>query len=171
MVTGGDALMISRHRLQYVLEELSKIPHLRMIRIATRVPVVLPMGITNEILELVKVSANKYSEGLPKQVYFMTHVNHYQEITEDFFKAIQRIKKYGFTIRNQTVFLNHVNDNYKTLAETFRRMLWVGVFPYYMLQCHKERGIVHFISPIQIGEIYMKHPGLDVRYFYSALCS
>ncbi len=157
LVTGGDALMISRHRLQYVLEELSKIPHLRMIRIATRVPVVLPMGITNEILELVKVSANKYSEGLPKLVYFMTHINHYQEITEDFFEAVQRIKKHGFTIRNQTVFLNHVNDNYKTLAETFRRMLWVGVFPYYMLQCHKEKGIVHFISPIQIGEIYMKH--------------
>ncbi len=157
LITGGDALMISRHRLQYVLEELSKIPHLRMIRIATRVPVVLPMGITDDILELVKKSANKYSKGLDKQVYFMTHVNHYQEITKDFYEAVKRIKNHGFTIRNQTVFLNHVNDNFQTLAETFRRMVWVGVFPYYMLQCHKEKGIVHFIAPIQIGEIYMKH--------------
>ena len=53
--------------------------------------------------------------------------------------------------------LNHVNDYYKTLAETFRRMFWIGVHPYYLLQCHKEKGIVHFITPIQIGEIYMKN--------------
>jgi lysine 2,3-aminomutase len=61
LVTGGDALMISKHRLQYILEELSRINHLRVIRIATRVPVVLPMGITDEILELIKVSANRVS--------------------------------------------------------------------------------------------------------------
>lgn len=71
--------------------------------------------------------------------------------------AVKRIRDHGFTIRNQTVLLNHVNDNYKTLAETFRRMFWIGVHPYYLLQCHKEKGIVHFITPIQIGKIYMKH--------------
>jgi lysine 2,3-aminomutase len=60
-------------------------------------------------------------------------------------------------IRNQTLLLNHVNDHYKTLAEIFRRMLWVGVHPYYLLQCHKEKGIVHFITPVQVGKIYMKH--------------
>jgi lysine 2,3-aminomutase len=61
LVTGGDALMISKHRLQYILEELSRIPHLRVIRIATRVPVVMPMGITDELLDLINVSANKYT--------------------------------------------------------------------------------------------------------------
>lgn len=157
LVTGGDALMISRHRLQYILEELSRIPHLRVIRIATRVPVVMPMGVTDEILELIKVAANKFSVGPEKYVYFMTHINHYQEITEDLARAVKRITNHGFTIRNQTVLLNHVNDYYKTLAETFRRMFWIGVHPYYLLQCHKEKGIVHFITPIQIGKIYMKH--------------
>lgn len=157
LVTGGDALMISKHRLRYILEELSKIPHIRVIRIATRVPVVMPMGVTNEVLELIKTSANKYSEGMPKYVYFMTHVNHHQEITRDMHEAVQRINAHGFTIRNQTVFLNHINDYYKTLAETFRRMFWIGIHPYYLLQCHKEKGIVHFIAPIQIGKIYMKH--------------
>jgi lysine 2,3-aminomutase len=157
LVTGGDALMISKHRLQYILEELSRIPHLRSIRIATRVPVVMPMGVTSEVLELIKTSVNKYSEGIPKYAYFMTHVNHHQEITKDMHAAIQRINVHGFTIRNQTVFLNHVNDYYKTLAETFRRMFWIGIHPYYLLQCHKEKGIVHFISPIQVGKIYMKH--------------
>lgn len=157
LVTGGDALMISRPRLQYVLEELSRIPHLRAIRIATRVPVVLPMKITDDLLELINISANKYNKGVDKYVYFMTHINHYQEITEDLEVAVKKIRKHGFTIRNQTVLLNHVNDYYKTLAETFRRMFWIGIHPYYLLQCHKERGIVHFITPIQIGKIYMKH--------------
>jgi len=157
LVTGGDALMISTARLQYLLEELSRIPHLRVIRIATRVPVVLPMGVTNELLSLIKQSTNRHTRGIPKHVYFMTHFNHYQEITQEAADAVSRIHDHGFTIRNQTVFLNHVNDYYKTLAETFRRMFWIGVHPYYLLQCHKEKGIVHFIAPIQIGKIYMKH--------------
>jgi lysine 2,3-aminomutase len=157
LVTGGDALRINQQRLQYVLEELSKISHLRVIRIATRVPVVLPMAITDDLLNLIKVSANKYNKGIEKYVYFMTHVNHYQEITEYLLKAVKKIQKHGFAIRNQTVFLNHVNNNFKTLAETFRRMFWIGIHPYYLLQCHKEKGIVHFIAPIQVGKIYMKH--------------
>jgi lysine 2,3-aminomutase len=157
LVTGGDALMISPTRLKYILEELSRIPHLRAIRIATRVPVVLPMAITDELLELIKTSGNKYSKGVEKYVYFMTHINHFQELTPELHAAIKRINKHGFTVRNQTVLLNHVNDNYRVLAETFRRMFWVGVHPYYLLQCHKEKGIAHFITPIQVGKIFMKH--------------
>jgi len=156
LVTGGDALMVSRKRLQYVLEELSKIEHLRVIRIATRIPVVLPMAVTDDLLDLIEISANRYNDGPEKYVYFMTHVNHYHEITEDFALCVKKIRKHGFTIRNQTVLLNHVNDYFMTLAETFRRMLWTGVHPYYLLQCHKEKGIVHFITPIQVGKIYMK---------------
>lgn len=156
LVTGGDALMISRNRLRYILEELSKIPHVRVIRIASRVPVVLPMLITDELLHLINESANKYTKSIDKYVYFMTHINHYQEITIDMADAVKRIRRHGFTIRNQTVLLNHVNDYFKTLAETFRRMFWIGVHPYYLLQCHKEKGIVHFITPIQVGKLYMQ---------------
>jgi len=157
LVTGGDALMVSFKRLQYILEELSRIPHLRVIRIATRVPVVLPMLITDELLEMIRVSSNRYNKGIEKYVYFMTHINHYQEVTADLAAVVKKITMHGFTIRNQTVLLNHVNDHYRTLAETFRRMFWIGVHPYYLLQCHKEKGIVHFITPIQVGKIYMKH--------------
>ncbi|MDX9811352.1 MAG: KamA family radical SAM protein [Bacteroidales bacterium] len=157
LVTGGDALMISRKLLTYVLEELSKIKHLRVIRIATRVPVVLPMAITDDLLELINKASNRYNKGVEKYVYFMTHINHYQEITEDLRLVVRKIRDHGFTIRNQTVLLNHVNDHYSTLAETFRRMFWVGVHPYYLLQCHREKGIVHFITPIQVGKIFMKH--------------
>ncbi len=157
LVTGGDALMISRKLLTYVLEELSKIKHLRVIRIATRVPVVLPMAITDDLLELINKASNRYNKGVEKYVYFMTHINHYQEINEDLRLVVRKIRDHGFTIRNQTVLLNHVNDHYSTLAETFRRMFWVGVHPYYLLQCHREKGIVHFITPIQVGKIFMKH--------------
>lgn len=157
LVTGGDALMISRSRLKYILTELSKIPHLRVIRLATRVPVVMPMAVTDDLLDLIKVSANRHNKGADKYVYFMTHINHYQEITSDLAAAVTRIRNHGFTIRNQTVLLNHVNDYFKTLAETFRRMFWIGVHPYYLLQCHKEKGIVHFIVPVQVGKIYIKH--------------
>lgn len=157
LVTGGDALMVSKHRLKYILEELSKISHLRSIRIATRVPVVLPMAITDDLLKMIKESANKYSNEVEKHVYFMTHINHHHEITKDLKNAVKRIQDFGFTVRNQTVLLNHVNDYYKTLAETFRRMFWIGVHPYYLLQCHREKGIVHFITPIQHGKTYMQH--------------
>ncbi len=115
------------------------------------------MGITDELLDLINVSSNKYNNGPEKYVYFMTHINHYQEITEELAIAVKKIRNHGFTIRNQTVLLNHVNDYYKTLAETFRRMFWIGVHPYYLLQCHKEKGIVHFITPVQVGKIYIKH--------------
>ena len=157
LVTGGDALMIGRKRLQYVLEELGRIPHVRAIRIATRVPVVMPMAINDELMIMIKESVNRFSVGARKYVYFMTHINHYQEITEELSSAVWTIRNHGFTIRNQTVLLNHVNDYFKTLAETFRRMFWIGVHPYYLLQCHKEKGLVHFITPVQIGKIYMKH--------------
>lgn len=157
LVTGGDALRVSVKRLKYVLEELSRIDHLRVIRIATRVPVVLPMAINEKLLELIRTASNRYTKGVSKYIYFMTHINHYQEITVELRKAVRMIIDHGFTVRNQTVLLNHVNDYYKTLAETFRRMFWIGVHPYYLLQCHKEKGICHFITPVQIGELYMKH--------------
>lgn len=157
LVTGGDALRITNKRLAYILSELSRIDHLRVIRIATRVPVVLPFAVTENVLKLIRENANKYSRGLKKIVYFMTHINHYQEITEEFKKCIELIQSFGFTVRNQTVLLKHVNAWYRTLAETSRRMFWAGVHPYYLLQCHKEKGIVHFITPIQLGKMLMKH--------------
>jgi len=157
LVTGGDALQINKQLLASILSELSKIEHIRSIRIATRVPVVMPMGVTEQLLDIIKTNANKYTKGPKKYVYIMTHVNHYQEVTEDFRQCIELIHDYGFTPRNQTVMLKHVNSYYRTLAETFRRMFWAGLHPYYLLQCHKERGIVHFITPIQVGKIYMKH--------------
>ena len=153
LVTGGDALMISLDRLKYVLEQLCRIPHLHVIRIATRVPVTLPMGVSDELLKLIRRTINDSD----KYVYFMTHINHYHEITPALARAVKKIHHYGFSIRNQTVLLRHVNDNLATLAETLRRMLWVGVEPYYLLQCHREKGLIHFITPIQVGKLLIKH--------------
>ncbi len=157
LLTGGDVLMINRNRLKYVLEELSRIAHVRVVCLVTRVPVVLPMAVNDDLMDLINRSVNRFSSGLPKYLYFMTRINHYQEITGNLAAAVSTVRRHGFTIRSQTVLLNHVNDYYKTLAETFRRMFWVGIHPYDLLQCHKAKGLVHFITPIQIGQIYMKH--------------
>ncbi len=147
LVTGGDALRTSRERLEYVISELCKIPHIHCIRIATRMPVVLPMAVTDEFLDKIDNIVNKSLKGERKNIYFMTHINHYNEITEDLVECVSKIKKHGYLLRNQTVFLNHVNADFYTLAETFRRMWWAGVEPYYLLQCHNEKGLTHFIAP------------------------
>ncbi len=157
LVTGGDALRTSRERLEYVISELCKIPHIHCIRIATRMPVVLPMAVTDEFLEKIDDIVNKSLKGERKNIYFMTHINHYNEITEDLVECISKIKKHGYLLRNQTVFLNHVNADFYTLAETFRRMWWAGVEPYYLLQCHNEKGLTHFIAPVHLGKYLTRH--------------
>ena len=149
LITGGDALMISPKLLKFVLEELSRMKHIRSIRIATRVPVVLPMGITHELLELIKASANRHGR---KHVYFATHVNHYHEVTLQFRDAISRIASHGFTVLNQMVFLNHVNADFETLVKTSNCIWWAGAKPYYLLHCHNEEGLTHFIPPVALGQ-------------------
>ncbi len=153
LVTGGDALMIGKERLRYVLGELSRIDHIRSIRIATRVPVVLPMGVTEELLDTIDDAAQKHTGDLKKNVYFMTHINHQHEITQDFIGAIRRIKDHGYSVRNQTVLLRHINDDYESLTDLFRSAAWAGVEPYYLFQCHNERGLTHFINPIYITQM------------------
>lgn len=157
LVTGGDALQINIKLLSHILTRLGAMEHIRVIRIATRVPVVLPMKITDKLLQTISTSVNKLNKGYPKHIYFMTHINHYQEITPWLLEAARKIMSYGFLIRNQTVFLNHVNATFQTLAETFRRMTWCGIHPYYLLQCHKEKGLIHFIAPIYLGKLIMKN--------------
>lgn len=157
LVTGGDALRTSRKRLEYVVSELCKIPNIRCIRIATRVPVVLPMAVTDDLLDILDHIVDNSLRGERKNIYFMTHINHFNEITEDLLNCVSRIKKHGYQIRNQTVFLNHVNADFYTLAETFRRMWWAGVEPYYLLQCHNEKGLTHFIAPVHLGKFLTRH--------------
>ena len=157
LVTGGDALRTSRERLEYVISELCKIPNIHCIRIATRLPVVLPMAVTDDFLNKVDNIVNASLNGKRKNIYFMTHVNHFNEITEDFVKCVAKIKNHGYILRNQTVFLNHVNADFYTLAETFRRMWWAGVEPYYLLQCHNEKGLAHFIAPVHLGKFLTRH--------------
>ncbi|MBR9702431.1 KamA family radical SAM protein [Candidatus Woesearchaeota archaeon] len=153
LVTGGDALRVGESRLRYVLNRLGEMEHIKSLRIATRVPVTLPMGVTEELLDVLSETREQYG----KHIYVMTHVNHHKEVTEEFKDSINRIKQRGFTVLNQTVLLNHINADFSTLAETFRQMWWGGVKPYYLLQCHKERGMAHFIKPIQYGKMLLQH--------------
>jgi len=172
LVTGGDALRTSRQRLEHVLSELCKIPNIHCIRIATRVPVVLPMAVTDEFLDKIDNIVRTSYQGEQKNIYFMTHINHFNEITEDLVACVAKIKNHGYNLRNQTVFLNHVNADFYTLAETFRRMWWAGVEPYYLLQCHNEKGLAHFIAPVHLGKFLTRHlHWLDIRYLQADLLS
>jgi len=118
----------------------------------------MPMGVTDEVLDLIRSNANKHADpDEPKEVYFATHVNHYHEITPEFFRAIRKIKSYGFTVRNQTVLMKHVNDDFRTMGLTLKRLLRTGVHPSYLFQCHKENGIIHYISPIEVGQNIIKN--------------
>lgn len=157
LITGGDALRTSLERLEYVLSALCKMPNIHCIRLATRVPVVLPQAITDQLLDKIDAILHNSLNGARKNIYFMTHINHFNEITEELAACVARLKKHGYLIRNQTVFLNHVNADFYSLAETFRRMWWAGVEPYYLLQCHNEKGLTHFIAPVHLGKYLTRH--------------
>ncbi len=149
LVTGGDALNAGS-RLGYVLEQLSRIDHIETLRIATRLPVTLPMGVTDQVLDTIVQKSGE------KTVYFVTHANHPHEITEEFAAAAYRITSRGFRLRNQTVLLRHVNDDPATLTQLFKGLFNAGVDPYYLFQCHNESGISHLITPLQQGQLLMR---------------
>ena len=152
LVTGGDALGVSEERLSFILGEIGKIDHVKSVRIATRAPVVAPMSVTDEMLDIIDNTVG-YSSDSPKNVYFMTHVNHYHEVTQDFVGAVRRMKMRGYSVLNQTVLLNHVNADFETLALTQSRLFHdAGVKPYYVFQCHNEAGLPHFVTPVQLGQ-------------------
>jgi lysine 2,3-aminomutase len=115
------------------------------------------MAITDEFLDKIDTIVNNSFKGDRKNIYFMTHINHYNEITEDLAECVLKIKNHGYSLRNQTVFLNHVNSDFYTLAETFKRMWWAGIAPYYLLQCHNEKGLTHFIAPVHLGKYLTRH--------------
>ena len=148
LVTGGDPLTLPLDMLDDILGRIYAIPHVKIIRLGTRVPVVLPQAITDEVVEVLK----KY-----RPMFISTHCNHHNEITEEFETAIDKLKNAGFTIFNQMVALNGVNNDFKVLATTFSNLYWIGVKPYYLLQCHKTARVGEYIVPIPKMRILTKY--------------
>ncbi|MFO7850548.1 MAG: KamA family radical SAM protein [Spirochaetia bacterium] len=142
LLSGGDPLTLSDGKLQRILEEVRKARPGIVIRLASRLPVVLPARINKELTLMLRSFS---------PVYFVTQFNHPREITEKSAAAAASLVEAGIPVLNQAVLLRGVNDNTAVLGELFRRLVALRVFPYYLLQGDLAAGTSHFRVPLSRG--------------------
>ena len=142
IISGGDPLTMSSARLEDVLRSFRSVPSVKLIRIGTRVPVTLPMRVSDELAAVIA----KYHP-----VWVCTHFNHPREVTPEAQRACEALLRAGIPVMNQTVLLRGVNDTSKTLAELFKALIAMRVRPYYLFQCDLVRGVEHFRTPLRCG--------------------
>nr|WP_320049711.1 KamA family radical SAM protein [uncultured Desulfuromonas sp.] len=142
ILSGGDPLTMSDRLLDDVLARLSRIPHLQVVRIGSRAPVVMPERITESLCALLQ----RY-----QPLYFLTHFNHPREITEATVEACQRLVRSGVIVANQTVLLRGVNDQADTLFKLFHTLYRLQVRPYYLHQMDLTCGTGHFRTRLEEG--------------------
>jgi len=148
LLSGGDPFILEDKFLEEIIARLRAIPHVEIIRIGTRTPVVMPMRITPELLGMLK----KYHP-----IWINTHFNHPSEITEASAKACEMIVDAGIPLGNQSVLLRGINDNVETLKELCLKLVQIRVRPYYLYQCDIARGLNHFRTPVQKGIEIMRN--------------
>lgn len=142
LLSGGDALMISDERLEYIIKKLRAIPHVEIIRIGTRTPVVCPQRITDDLVNMLR----KYHP-----VWMNTHFNHPNEITAESAAACAKLADAGIPLGNQTVLLRGVNDCVNIMKTLCQKLLTIRVRPYYIYQCDLSMGLEHFRTPVSKG--------------------
>lgn len=142
VVSGGDALMLSDQRIDEILTKLRAIPHVEIIRVATRVPCALPQRITPELCAILKKH---------HPLYINTHFNHPREITPEAEKACAMLADAGIPLGCQTVLLKGVNDNPEVMKELMQKLLKIRVKPYYIYQADLVEGTDHFRTSVAKG--------------------
>lgn len=142
LLSGGDALMVGDKNLEYILKRLRAIPHVEIVRIGSRAPVVLPQRITPELVEMLA----KYHP-----VWLNTHFNHPNEITEESKLACERLANAGIPLGNQTVLLRGINDCPNVMKKLVHELVKIRVRPYYIYVCDLSQGISHFRTPVSKG--------------------
>ncbi|MDD2557144.1 MAG: KamA family radical SAM protein [Desulfuromonadaceae bacterium] len=142
IVSGGDPLLLSDEKLDSILTRLRAIPHVQIIRIGTRVPVVLPMRIT---LNLVRMLRKHHP------LFINTHFNHPDEITEQSSKACARLADAGIPLGNQTVLMRGINDDPLVMKSLMQKLLAIRVRPYYIYQADLVQGTDHFRTSVEEG--------------------
>jgi len=142
LISGGDPLIMATDRLEKILKKIRSIEHVEIIRIGSRVPVVLPMRIDEELVSMLK----KYHP-----LYLNTHFNHPQEVTEESKRACAMLADAGINLGNQSVLLKDVNDCPSIMKKLVHLLLSIRVKPYYIYQCDLSRGIGHFRTSIVKG--------------------
>jgi EF-P beta-lysylation protein EpmB len=136
ILSGGDPLLLSDTRLTKLLDQLSAIPHLKRIRIHTRLPIVLPARITDDLINTLAQSS--------KQIVIVVHCNHANEINPRVITAFDLLRNNGITLFNQSVLLKDVNDNVAVLCELSEQLFSYGIIPYYLHLLDKATGTGHF---------------------------
>jgi lysine 2,3-aminomutase len=147
LISGGDPLTLSDDRLVYLLSKLKEIKHIQMLRIGTKVPVVLPQRINTSLI-------SKLRKFHP--LYLSIHFTHPDEITPEVAKACENLADAGIPLGSQTVLLKGINDNIETMMSLMQKLLQIRVRPYYLYQCDPIPGSAHFRTSVEKGLSIMR---------------
>jgi lysine 2,3-aminomutase len=147
LLSGGDPLMYSDSKLDQIISRLRQIPHLDIIRIGSRSPVVLPQRITPELCSMLEQH---------HPIWLNTHFNHPTEITPEAAQACHRLLRHGIVVQNQTVLLKGINDDLPTMRELLIGLLRIRVRPYYLYHCDNAVGVSHFATSLEKGREIMR---------------
>jgi lysine 2,3-aminomutase len=142
LLSGGDPLLLSDNKLEYLLRELRSIPHLEFIRIGTRIPVFLPQRITAELCAMLRQF---------HPLFVSIHSNHPRELTVEVRDALGRLADAGIPLGNQSVLLRHVNDRPEIMKAHVQKLLLCRVRPYYIYQCDLISGSAHLRTSVRQG--------------------
>lgn len=142
LISGGDPLMLSDSRIEYLLSKIKAIPHVEIVRIGTKMPVVLPQRITKTLVKTLK----KYHP-----LYLSIHFTHPSEITPETKHACKMLADAGIPLGSQTVLLKGVNNDAAVLSDLFKKLIAMRVKPYYLYHCDPVQGSKHFRTSIDEG--------------------
>lgn len=151
LLTGGDPLIFSDRKLEWLLGRLRQIPHVELIRLGTRLPVTLPFRVTDALCQMLE----KYHP-----IWLNTHFNHPDELTVEAAQACDRLLRAGIPVGNQSVLLQGVNDTPEVMKRLCEKLVRIRVRPYYVYQAQLLEGTQHFRVPIERGlEIFKSMRG------------
>lgn len=143
ILSGGDPLAVSDRRLAALVDRLAAIPHIARVRVHTRTPVMIPSRVTSELID--------WLAGSRLAPVMVLHANHANELDDEVAAAVDRLRRAGVMVLNQTVLLRGVNDSVDAQCALSRRLIEIGVTPYYLHQLDRVRGAVHFEVSIECG--------------------
>src|SRR5512136_1635826 len=142
LLSGGDPLVLAPKVLEELLTRLREIPHIEIIRIGSRVPVFLPMRVTDELCDVLQRF---------HPLWLNIHVNHSNEISSELAQATDKLSRAGIPLGNQSVLLAGVNDNVHIMRQLVQDLVRIRVRPYYIYQCDLVHGAGHFRTPVAKG--------------------
>lgn len=134
--SGGDPLMAKDQELEWLIEQISHIPHIKRLRIHSRLPVVIPARVTDALCKMLADSS--------LQVIMVTHINHANEINTEFCQKMLKLRQAGITLLNQSVLLKGVNDSIDTQVALSEALFDAGILPYYLHVLDKVQGAAHY---------------------------